>query len=285
MDQRKLKGSFKKKLSEALKEDLTKSELDLLPTGFQHIGTVVILNLKEGLWRKKEIIAKAVKKIVANCESVCLNKGAITSQFRTPQIELILGKSTETIHKEHGTLYKLDVSKIMFAKGNINERKRYPKLVGNEIVFDFFAGIGYFSLNIARFAHPKKIYAFELNPIAYRYLVENIKINNVSDKIIPILGDCKSEALKIEDKADRIIMGLLPSPKDALPTAFQVINENSGIIHYEGILGDKDLPDKLLNDVISAGNKYGRKVLLEHVEYIKSYRPHVMHVCLDILIK
>ncbi|MHA1385084.1 MAG: class I SAM-dependent methyltransferase, partial [Candidatus Helarchaeota archaeon] len=144
MDQRKLKGSFKKKLSEALKEDLTKSELDLLPTGFQHIGTVVILNLKEGLWRKKEIIAKAVKKIVANCESVCLNKGAITSQFRTPQIELILGKSTETIHKEHGTLYKLDVSKIMFAKGNINERKRYPKLVGNEIVFDFFAGIGYF---------------------------------------------------------------------------------------------------------------------------------------------
>ncbi|MHA1380037.1 MAG: class I SAM-dependent methyltransferase [Candidatus Helarchaeota archaeon] len=277
-----MKRSFKNKLTNALKEVLNESELNSLPTGFQHIGKIVILNLKENLWDKKKVVAKAVQKIVANCESVCLNKGAITGQFRTPQIELILGESTETIHKEHGTSYKLDVSKIMFAKGNINERRRYPKLVKDEIIFDFFAGIGYFSLNIARLANPKMIYAFELNPIAYKYLVENIKINKVMHKIKSIFGDCRTEALKIQEKADRIIMGLLPSPKDALPTAFQVINSRKGVIHYEGLLKDKDLPDILLDEVSSVAKQYNRKATLNHVEYIKSYRPHINHITLDI---
>ncbi len=280
-----MKSSFKKKLREALKGILNENEMKFLPSGFQQIGTIVILNLKNQLWKNKKVIAEAVQNIVSNCDAICLNKGAIYSQFRTPQIELVVGKSTETIHKEHGTLYKLDVSKIMFAKGNINERKRYPKLVKeNEIIFDFFAGIGYFCLNIARLANPKKIFAFEMNPIAYNYLVENIQINKVSDKIIPILGDCKTEALKIKEKADRIIMGLLPSPKDALPTAFQVLNPEKCIIHYEGLLRDSDPPEILLEDVSSINKEMNKKAKLDHIEFIKSYRPHVNHVCLDILV-
>lgn len=279
-----MKSSFKKKLREALKGILTENETKFLPSGFQQIGTIVILNLKNQLWNRKNVIAEVVQNVVSNCDAVCLNKGAIYSQFRTPQIELLIGNSTETIHKEHGTLYKLDVSKIMFAKGNINERKRYPKLVKNEIIFDFFSGIGYFCLNIARLANPKRIYAFEMNPIAYHYLIENIKINKVSDKIKPILGDCKTEALKIKEKADRIIMGLLPSPKDALPTAFQVLNPKKCIIHYEGLLRDSDPPKKLLEEVSFIGKEFNKKTKLEHIEFIKSYRPHVNHVCLDILV-
>ncbi len=279
-----MKKTFKKKLIEALKKNLSENELKILPTGFQQVGTIVILNLKEPLWNKKRIIAEAVKNLVSNCDAVCINQGAISGQFRTPQIELVVGKSTETIHKEHGTLYKLDVSKIMFAKGNINERRRYPRLVKNEIIFDFFAGIGYFCLNIARLANPKKIYAFELNPIAYKFLVENIKINNVEGKILPIQGDCKFEALKIKEKADRIIMGLLPSPRDAIPTAFKVLNQERGIIHYEGLLSDEDSPEKLLVEVSSVGKEFNRDVNLEHIEFIKSYGPHVKHVCLDIVV-
>lgn len=279
-----MKGSFKLKLQELLKGTLNENELNLLPNGFQQIGTIVILNLKEALWNRKKIIAEAVQKIVSYCNAVCLNKGAIYGQFRTPQIELILGQSTETIHREHGTLYKLDISKVMFAKGNINERKRYPKLVKNEIIFDLFAGIGYFCLNIARLANPKRIYAFEINPTAFNYLLENIRLNKVEDKIIPILGDCRIEALKIKEKADRIIMGLLPSPKDALPTAFKVINPKKCIFHYEGLLKNTDAPEVLLEDVSSVGRQFNKNVKLEHVEYIKSYKPHESHVCLDIFV-
>lgn len=281
-----MKRSFRDKLREALQKELDERELALLPRGFQQIGKVVILNLEKELWEKKVIIAKQVKSMVSNCDSVCLNVGSITGQYRTPEIELLLGKTTETLHKEHGTLYSLDCAKIMFSKGNISERKRIPNLVSEgEIVFDFFAGIGYFSLNIARFASPKQIYAFELNPISFHYLKENIELNKLTNKITPVLGDCNQEAPKVGVKADRIIMGILPAPKESLPTAFQVLSSDDAFIHYEGLLAENTKEDLLLHDVVTEAEKLERKVELIKCTRVKSFKPHVYHVCLDISVK
>lgn len=39
--------------------------------------------------------------------------GRIKGQKREPEVEVLIGEGTETIHKENHCLFKLDVSKIM----------------------------------------------------------------------------------------------------------------------------------------------------------------------------
>lgn len=56
----------------------------------------------------------------------------------------------------------LDVAKIMWSQGNIEERKRMAFISNeNEVVVDMFAGIGYFTIPLAKYSKPKLVYAIE----------------------------------------------------------------------------------------------------------------------------
>ena len=87
-------------------------------------------------------------------------------------------------------------------------------------------GIGYFSLGIAKYAKPRQIYAIELNPVSYKYLIENIHINKLTKIITPIHGNCAEEVPKLAEQgifADRIIMGVFPAPYEYLKNALCVV--------------------------------------------------------------
>lgn len=272
--------SIKRLLQEELK-GLSKQELSLLPSSYQKIGDIVILNLKKELWKYDKQIGKILLKKIPSTRTVCRRTDFITTKHRKPSLKVIAGdKKTETIHKEHGILYKLDVNEIMFAKGNLNERKRISKLVKkDEVVVDMFSGIGYFSIGIAKTSKPKRVYSIEINPIAYHYLWENIKLNKLEDKIFPILGDCIVKIPKLGRIADRLIMGLLPSCKEYLVDAMKVVKPN-GIIHYHGT-GKKEDWKNLLEDVETAAEIEGFKVKLLKKVKVKSYAPKIYHFVLD----
>jgi len=279
---------FKELLQDRLKQKLNAEELQILPTGFQTIGDKAILTLRPELMGYKEDIAYELLDLFKTIKGVYLKTGAILGDYRTPQIEFILGENCpEIIHREHGIAYKFDITKIMFSKGNINERARIATLVKpNETIFDLFAGIGYFSLPIGRTGKPQKIYAFELNPTTYHYLLENIELNKINKEreiIVPILGDSKVEALKIPEKADRVIMGILPSPKEHIDTVFQIIKDQA-MVHYEGLLNEKETEENLLTDFETQAKAYDRKIDLIKTNYVKSYGPKVYHVTLDLII-
>jgi tRNA wybutosine-synthesizing protein 2 len=271
-----------------LKNELTADELALLPGGFQQIGDTAILSLRPELLNHKIEIAQQLMDIFTRIRGVYLKKGAITGEFRSPQIEFILGENApETVHREHGISYKFDITKIMFAKGNINERLRISQLIQpNEVLFDLFAGIGYFSLLAAKSGKPTKIYAFELNPIAHKYLNENIQLNQINkdrEILIPVLGDSNIEALKINDKADRVIMGMLPAPRGHIDTVFKIIKETA-MVHYEGVIGGSETETDLFNDFEEINKTYNRDLELTNVTQVKSYGPKLYHVTLDIRI-
>lgn len=279
---------FKDLLQERLKAKLKAAELELLPTGFQRIGDKAILTLQPEVLKYKEEIAQGILDFFKYIKGVYLKTGGVTGDYRTPQIEFILGEDKpETVHREHGISYKFDISKIMFAKGNINERARIvPQIQPDEVIFDLFAGIGYFCLQIGRSGKPKKVYAFEWSPLTYHYLVENIKLNKINEEreiIVPILGDSKVEALKIPEKADRVIMGVLPAPKDHIDTVFQ-ITKDTAMVHYEGLLNENEAAEKLLADFELNAELYNCKVELIKTTYVKSYGPKIYHVTLDLKI-
>lgn len=195
---------------------------------------------------------------------------------REPVYEILYGNETETINKENGCLFKLDLAKVMWSKGNNNERLRIAKLVEDgETVIDMFAGIGYFSIPIGVHANAKEVISIEINPNSYHFLCENIKLNKL-DNITPILGDCKDETPNF--KADRIIMGYVKTTHHYLRVAINSLNEG-GILHYHETVPEKLVNTRPISRIVAEAN--GRDVELIKINKIKKYSPGVWHVVVD----
>lgn len=281
---------FKEKLKERLEGLISEEESNLLPRGFQTIGSVIILKLNPKLFKKKILIGEKCLEILPSIKSVYLSTGVIKGQFRTPEkIEFLVGEDNPIVeHKEHNVLYRFDITKIMFSKGNVNERKYLTTIVKeNEIIVDMFAGIGYFSLPIAVHAKPKTIYSIELNPESYNFFVENIELNHVKNIIVPINGDCKEEVLKLSGKgirADRVIMGVFPAPKDYIKEALTLLKPKGTIFHYEGIRAKENYLS-LFEEFNEIGERENISCNLLSYRLVKSYGPNLYHVVTDICTK
>ena len=198
---------------------------------------------------------------------------------REPVYKVLYGNETETINKENGCLFKLDLSKVMWSKGNNNERLRIAKLVKDgETVIDMFAGIGYFSIPIGVHSNASEVIAIEINPNSYHFLCENIKLNKLSN-VTPILEDCKDVTPKF--KADRIIMGYVKTTHHYLNVAIDSLNEG-GILHYHETVPEKLMNTRPIERIISEAG--GRDVELLKINKVKKYSPGVWHVVIDALI-
>ncbi len=281
--------NFKDRLKIALNSELTQEELDKLPRGFQMISKIILLKLLSELYEKRFIIAKKCLELYPKMESVYYYGGKITGQFRIPEkIEFLAGKDNPVVvHKEHKVMYKFDITKIMFSKGNLNERKKLATLVKpGEIIIDMFAGIGYFSLPIGIHSEAKIIYSIELNPVAFEYLKENVKLNHLEFKIIPIFGNCKEKVKELDENgiaADRIIMAVFPAPKDFISSALLCVKDSGTFIHYEGVI-EKDNYLEIYDEFDKVAQQNGYQCeLIEH-RVVKSYGPRLYHIVVDILV-
>lgn len=206
--------------------------------------------------------------------------GQIHGQKREPDVEMIYGEGTETIHKENYCKFKFDVSKIMWSKGNTGERLRMSKLPDkNEVIIDMFAGIGYFTIPMAVHSKPKKIYAIEINPTSYNYLCENIKLNKVENIVEPILGDCGTQ--EYDHVADRIMMGYIGTTHHYLDSAMKYLKQG-GIVHYHESTPEPILFKRPVERVQEAAEKVDRSIEVLNKRTIKKYSPGVYHTVVDI---
>lgn len=207
--------------------------------------------------------------------------GRIRGLKREPEVDVLVGEGTETVHKENHCLFKLDVSQIMWSKGNTTERKRIAGLVKDgETVVDLFAGIGYFSIPVAVHSPVGKVYSIEINPTAYNYLCQNINLNKVSDTIEPFYGNCRDLAPK--GVADRVLMGYIGNTHHYLDVALDALKEEGGVIHYHESVPDKFKFIRPVERVKEAAD--GRKVEILNTKIIKKYSPGVYHVVVDALV-
>jgi len=251
---------------------------NLLPKKWEIVGDVLILKIPKGLEEEEKKIAEIYAGVL-NTKTVVKDMG-ITGRYRRPRIKILYGSSTETVHKENRIKFRLDVSKLMFSSGNIDERIRMAYVSNNnEVVVDMFAGIGYFSIPIAVYSKPKKNFAYDINPDAYHYLCENIRLNNVQNIVIPVFDDNRNAN---ENIADRVVMGYLKNTKDFLPKAFKILKKSGGVIHYHENYPNKLLPEKPFENVKKIAEKHGKTVKLLGFRNVKSYSPGVSHVVLDV---
>ncbi|MEM3513211.1 MAG: methyltransferase, partial [Thermoplasmata archaeon] len=140
-------------------------------------------------------------------------------------------KKTITLHKEYGLVFEVDLAKVYFSPRLANERQFVcSEIVSPSVVIDMFAGIGPFSITIAK-KHPEaSVYAIDKNPDAYTLLLKNIARNHIKN-VFPACGDAVAEIQKLPD-ADYIIMNLPHSAEKFLLDAIKKLKKNGKIFLY-----------------------------------------------------
>lgn len=259
--------------------DLPDSLKEFLPDKWEKIGDVLIIRFSPQLSACKEEIARIYARVL-NARTVCEEIGKIHGVFREPQLRIVLGDNTETVHKENGILYKLDVARLMFSSGNISERVRMAgENCSGQLVVDMFAGIGYFTLPVAVHGGAEKIIACEMNPIALHYLRENIKLNGVEGKVDVFPGD--NRLLNISGKADRIIMGYVGGTRNYLKKAFEMARPGTVVHYHDTFPSDKkELAIRALEEEVGED----RFDVIE-IREVKSYAPGISHFVVDLVVR
>ncbi len=249
----------------------------LLPRRWEMLGDVLILRLPEDARDHFAEAARAYAKVLG-ARTVLRERAHIDGIFRTPDMEFLLGDDAVTVHLENGILYKLDASRLMFSSGNIDEKMRMAALdCRGETVVDMFAGIGYFTLPLAMHARASRVIACEINPLAFRYLCENVELNRVGEVVEPVLGD--NRELSGERIADRVVMGYVRTTGEHLRDAFRLVRKG-GTIHYQDTFPLEIFPARALENLSAAAGDRGYEVAL--MREVKSYSPGVSHMVLDV---
>ncbi|MBN2014670.1 MAG: class I SAM-dependent methyltransferase family protein [Candidatus Altiarchaeota archaeon] len=263
-------------LRESLEGRLNPDGLGLLPRAFDVIGDIAVLELPDELLDKKDVVCEALLETFKNIKVVAVKKTRVGTEFRTRSLEIAAGENRlETIHKEHGCLYRLNIESAYFSPRLGSERLRVASQVKDgERVLVMFAGVGPYPILIAKRSNPREVVAVELNPSAFDYMRENIALNNVD--VTPILGDARNETQKL-GKFDRIVM---PLPKDAgsfLDTALPALNRN-GVIHFYDFSSGEQESSRGVEEI--CGNLGYRIRVLDAVK-CGSYSPELYRVCID----
>lgn len=253
----------------------------LLPSKWEKVGEVLILRLAAELQKDREVICQEYA-LILGCKSVLEDRGGISGQHRVPLVRKVWGaEDTVTTHHENGVRYRLDPAQVMFSSGNMAERIRMGQVVRpGETVVDLFAGIGYFTLPMAVHGRPARVYACEINPVAYRFLCQNLVLNHVTDVVVPLLGD--NRAVAPRGVANRVVLGYLEDTASYLPVALECLHNQEGVLHYHEAVPTCLCPDRPLQVLESAAQSFDRVVRLVSWREIKSYTPGVSHVVLDV---
>jgi tRNA (guanine37-N1)-methyltransferase len=111
---------------------------------------------------------------------------------------------------------------------------RIARLVENgEVVVNMFSGVGCFSIITAKHSSAQKVYSIDVNRSAIQHLKENVRLNRVYGKVIPLLGDAKEVVkTKLCHVADRVLMPLPEKALEYLPYALLALKKTGGWIHF-----------------------------------------------------
>jgi len=222
-------------LKEHLADKFEAWELKILPGSYDIVGDIAIVRIPEALRHRASEIAEAIIQINNHVRTVLNQVSPVSGDFRLRRLEWIYGeKKTETIHREHGCLFKVDLEKCYFSPRLLFERSRIAEQVKpSETVINMFAGVGCFSIIIAKKSDVRRVYSIDINPWAIRYAEENVRLNRVEHIVKPILGDAK---IVIEDKlkglADRVLMPLPEKAYEYIGYAIIALKSEGGVVHY-----------------------------------------------------
>jgi tRNA (guanine37-N1)-methyltransferase len=268
-------------------EDLIDIPNDLkriLPSSYDIIGDIILLELKDELVQYKLVIGEAILKSHSQIRTVLRKSGIHEGEFRTQKYECIAGIDKRiATYKENNVILRLDVEHVYFSPRLSTERKRiYECIKPGETVLVMFSGCGPYPLVISKNTAAKKIVGIEKNSVAHKFAMENVQLNKAKN-IELIQGDVREIIQKLEEKFDRIIM---PLPKDAdtfLDIAFKVSKKGT-IIHLYGFEHETEI-EKGTEKLHYACSRSNIKYEVLQVIKCGQYSPGKYRICIDFIVR
>ena len=269
------------KIKQQIDEDLHHK----LPKKWKKIGNILIADFSQidtnNISQISQIYANILK------VKTVLQKNKINGEFRKPErTEILFGEDTETEITEYGLKYSMDLSKTMWSPGNTGWRAVLdgPEIVSSfysfnspKVIIDYFAGIGYFTIQLAKGYPHAKVISIDKNPDSVEYLKQNLELNNINNVEV-VNDDCRN----ITQKADVIHLGYISNTLDFLEHAHSNLNDK-GIAIFHEAYNNSWLGFKKRSDWGSIPTKFS-KLMEENgfetkkFERVKFYGPSKSHI-------
>jgi len=211
---------LRKRLRKNLSGVLSSEDLDKVYNSFDVVGDIAIIRLPDASQSNAQTAAKAIMSRHRNVKTVLLQASPVSGDLRLRRLTHVAGENkTSTVHREFGCLFSVDVAKCYFSPRLSHERMCIARKVESEdTVVNMFAGVGCFSITIAKHANPEKVFSIDVNPAAIQFMQDNIRLNRVYGKVIPLLGDSKELINnRLQQVADRVLMPLPEKAREYLP--------------------------------------------------------------------
>jgi tRNA (guanine37-N1)-methyltransferase len=287
MEEEKLKKRLRTSLSKSLPQD----ELLHVYNSYDILGDVAILRLTDAARKHGQTIAEAIMTSHSNIKTVLVQTSPVRGDFRLRELEHITGEDkTVTVHKESGCVFVINVRECYFSPRLLYERMRIAKRVGDgEVIVNMFAGVGCFSIVIAKHSNAERVYSIDINPVALQNMQENVRLNWVYAKVIPILGDAKEVIRKrLCNVADRVIMPLPEKAFEYLPSALLALKKAGGWIHYYAFEHALKTEDPIVKVKLKVAEKLRSLSVTFEIPFsriVRTIGPNWYQIALDIKIE
>ena len=275
-------------LKNILSNILSSDEVSQVYSAFDQIGDIVIIKIPNELMPKKKFIADTILAHVKSAKAVFAQVSPVRGDYRVRNLEFIAGENrTITEYKEHGCRFRVDVAKTFFSPRLSTERLRIANMVGEgETIVNMFAGVGTYSILMARMNKTCKVYSIDSNAVAAELCEANAKLNKVQDRVVSIHGDA-GEVIKdkLAGQADRVLMPLPESAKEFVDSAVLALKKK-GVVHYFiHIRADNKKTSKNLGlqDAHKAFVKYNH--IVQQVRVVRGVGPRIYQIVADVLVK
>ena len=280
---------MRKKLRKKL-ATFSPEELNLISSSFDIIGDIAIVKLPNGSTQNAEKVANQIMMLHRNVKSVFAQTSPFLGDFRVRELRFLAGEEkTSTKCRESNCVFAVDVAKCYFSPRLLYERLRIARLVkGGETVVNMFSGVGCFSIIIAKKVSQTKVFSIDVNPIAVQYMEENVNLNRVYNKVIPLLGDSKDIIkAQLQGQVDRVLMPLPEKALEYLPYAVSALKKHGGWIHYydfQHAAGSEKPVEKTKLKVAQKLDNIGVGYIFTFSRVVRSTGPNWFQTVLDIQI-
>ena len=259
-------------------------------SAFDIVGSVAILKTPQNNPQAAQTAAGQIMSTHRSVKTVLAQTGGVDGDFRTRKLTLVAGENkTKAKYRESSCTFAVDLENCYFSPRLLFERTRIARLVGEgEIVVNMFAGVGCFSIILAKNVPTAKVYSIDVNPTAYECMVQNVKANRVYGRVFPLLGDAKTVVeTQLLGMADRVLMPLPELAIEYLPAAVSALKKQGGWIHYYGFehaVGDEEPVEKSKQKLAEKLGSLGVGFVFGLGRVVRSTGPNWVQTAVDVCI-
>lgn len=252
---------------------------------FDILGNIALVKFpRKTKIKDKKQFANAILKNNKSIKTVLEKTGKFSGRLRKQKTKHVLGEKTkEALYKENNCVFRFNIDKTYFSPRLSNERKEIAKQIKkNTEVLVMFAGVGPYSIVIAKNSKAKKVYSNEINREANKYAQLNIELNKVKNKVLLIPGDIKKVAEKLSQQNKKFDIIIMPRPQlknTFLKQAFMLSKTGTKIYYYD--FCKQDEINSVVKKIEKQAKEFNKKIKILKTKKAGEIAPYKIRLRVD----